>query len=64
MKEIEVERSKVLVDQITDMGNQILDLRSRKTYEEGLKDGIENSQDRAYISGYHAATEQITKKEN
>jgi hypothetical protein len=50
--------SDILRDQVDDMAFQNAQLLSRRTYEEGLKDGIENSQISDYTRGYHAAINQ------
>ena len=52
--------SNILRDQVSDMTFQNAQLLSRRTYEEGLKDGIENSQVSEYTRGYHAAINQTT----
>lgn len=41
------------------MAFQNAQLLSRRTYEEGLKDGVENSQISDYARGYHAAIGQM-----
>lgn len=52
--------SNILRDQISDMAFQNAQLLNRRTYEEGLRDGIENSQISEYTRGYHAATSVVT----
>ena len=49
----------ILRDQVSDMAFQNAQLLSRRTYEEGLKDGVENSQISDYARGYHAAIGQM-----
>lgn len=49
--------------------NEIVDLNSRRTYEDGVRDGVENAKNVAYVQGYHAAISQnntfteVTKSE-
>lgn len=49
--------------------DKILDLSSRRSYEDGVRDGVENAKNVSYIQGYHAAISQnnpfteITKSE-
>lgn len=50
--------SNILRDQVNDMAFQNAQLLNRRTYEEGLRDGVENSQISDYIRGYHAAINQ------
>jgi hypothetical protein len=57
MKEIENKRNEILNDQLYDMIDQIASLRAQRTYEEGVRDGIANRRDRAYMEGYHMATQ-------
>ena len=51
-------QAEILRDQLSDLEFQI---RSNRTYEEGLKDGIENSKNIQYMLGYHACSEQMTE---
>lgn len=51
--------SDILRDQVDDMAFQNAQLLSRRTYEEGLKDGVENSKISEYTRGYHAAIGQM-----
>lgn len=60
MNDIEIARSKILENQIVDMSNQIIELNSRRTYEDGVRDGFEKRKDQSYVDGYHAATEQMS----
>ena len=53
--QIEQTRSAVLKDQLEDYMFQIQELKARKSYEEGLKDGFANMKNPEYVSGYHAA---------
>ena len=46
-------RSNLLKDQLVDLEYQT---RNKRTYEEGLKDGFENSQIPDFVRGYHYAT--------
>ena len=56
----------ILRDQIADM---TYEFASRRTYEDGLKDGLANSKNEDYTRGYHLgvsqqmATQSITKSE-
>ena len=50
--------SNILRDQVGDMAFQNAQLLSRRTYEEGLRDGVENSRISEYTRGYHAAINQ------
>lgn len=49
--------------------NEIVDLTSRRTYEDGVRDGVENAKNVSYVQGYHAAISQnnpfteVTKSE-
>jgi len=54
-KEIMRMRNEILVDQIQDYASQIAELRSRRTYEEGINDGFLNSKNVRYAEGYHKA---------
>ena len=51
--------SDILRDQLSDYTQQIHELRSRRSYEDGLRDGIENADSINYMRGYHAATSSI-----
>ncbi len=55
--DIEEKRSEILKDQIADMQNQLIEKNAQKTYEEGVRDGIQNRRDRSYMEGYHMATQ-------
>lgn len=46
----------ILRDQMADYSEQLSSLRSAKTYEEGVDDGMKNAQNISYMRGYHAAT--------
>lgn len=46
----------ILGDQIRDYSQQLADLKSLPTYEDGLHAGISNSHNASYMEGYHAAT--------
>ena len=46
----------VLRDQVNDSFSQISALRVR-TYEDGVRDGIENSKDQLYMRAYHMASQ-------
>jgi hypothetical protein len=46
----------ILRDQMTDMTFQ---WSSKKTYEEGVMDGIHNSKSHEYMAGYHFAVGQL-----
>ena len=46
----------ILRDELADYNNQLAALRAARTYEEGLQDGITNSNNTLYMQGYHAAT--------
>jgi hypothetical protein len=48
--------AQILRDQIADMTYQF---SSRKTYEEGVMDGIHNSKSHEYMAGYHLAVSQL-----
>jgi hypothetical protein len=48
--------AQILRDQIADMTYQF---SSRKTYEEGVMDGIHNSKSHEYMAGYHLAVGQL-----
>ena len=50
--------SKIQNEQISDFQNDIIMLSARKTYEDGLRDGIMNSKSSSYVQGYHAALNQ------
>ena len=47
----------ILRDQVEDYAHEIETLSFTKTYEDGLKDGIENAESMQYMRGYHAATQ-------
>ena len=47
----------ILRDQIQDYAHEIESLVHVKTYEDGLKDGIENAESMQYMRGYHAAAQ-------
>lgn len=49
------QRSEILEDQLEDYELQLIKFGQLKTYEDGLRDGIENSKNAAYVSGYHNA---------
>lgn len=49
------QRTDILKDQLEDYQFQIISLRQSKTYEDGLREGIENSKNAAYVNGYHNA---------
>lgn len=38
--------------------NKVLDLSSQRSYEDGVRDGIENAKNVSYVQGYHAAISQ------
>jgi hypothetical protein len=46
----------ILRDQLADYSSQLLTLRSDRTYEDGVEDGMKNAQNIKYMQGYHAAT--------
>lgn len=48
--------AQILRDQMTDMAFQ---WSSKKTYEEGVMDGIHNSKSHEYMAGYHFAISQL-----
>lgn len=48
--------AQILRDQIADMTYQF---SSRKTYEEGVMDGIHNSKSHEYMEGYHLGVSQL-----
>ena len=50
--------SKIQNEQISDFQNDIIKLCARKTYEDGLRDGVMNSKNSSYVQGYHAALNQ------
>jgi hypothetical protein len=52
-------QNKILVDQIQDLSDQLAAIRAARTYEDGVRDGIENSRDQSYMSGYHMAIQHI-----
>jgi hypothetical protein len=53
--------SQVLRDQLADL-SQIYS--TRKTYEQGLEDGLRNSKNEDFVRGYHAASEQFSVPTN
>ena len=57
--DIEEKRSEILKDQIADMQNQLIEKNAQRTYEEGVRDGIENRKEKAYMDGYHMATQHM-----
>lgn len=56
--EIELHKTEaqVLRDQMADMTYQF---SSKRTYEEGVMDGIHNSKSQEFMNGYHLATSQL-----
>ncbi len=49
------QRSEILEDQLEDYELQLIKVGQLKTYEDGLRDGFENSKNAAYVNGYHNA---------
>lgn len=45
----------ILRDQLA---NMLYELRSSRSYEEGVRDGVENAQNQSYMDGYHTAISQ------
>lgn len=56
--EVEKMSNQILRDQLSDYEQQIFTLKSSKTYEDGLADGVLNSKNIYYMAGYHAAIKQ------
>lgn len=52
---IERQANRILADQLYDYEQQIMGLRSRRSYEDGVRDGVTNSRNIQYMEGYHAA---------
>ena len=57
-------QNKILVDQIQDLSDQLADLRSARTYEDGVRDGVENSKSIEWTNGYHLGISQNNHKDN
>jgi hypothetical protein len=45
----------ILEEQVADFQSDLVQLSARKTYEDGIRDGITNSANSSYTLGYHAA---------
>lgn len=43
----------ILHEQIDDMAQELAEYRNLPTYEEGLRDGIQNTKSVEYMAGYH-----------
>lgn len=54
--ELHETEAQILRDQIADMTYQ---WSSKKTYEQGVMDGIHNSKSHEYMAGYHLAVSQL-----
>ena len=53
--------AQILRDQIADMAYQF---SNKRTYEQGLMDGINNSKNEDFVRGYHAGVEQFSSAPN
>lgn len=51
-------QAEIMRDQMADM---IYQQRSTRTYADGVRDGVQNSKNADWISGYHACSEQMTE---
>lgn len=47
--------SQILEEQVADFQSDLVQLSARKTYEDGVRDGMTNSTNSSYTLGYHAA---------
>lgn len=45
----------ILEEQVADFQSDLVQLSARKTYEDGVRDGMTNSTNSSYTLGYHAA---------
>jgi hypothetical protein len=47
--------AQILEEQVADFQSDLVQLSARKTYEDGVRDGMTNSTNSSYTLGYHAA---------